>query len=114
MVRTILQVHGHVFELLVIYPILWICIVVLLTSLGAFFYFKGKSIKPWAQSQPFYLAATIAFFMHLTFAFYSVGNAEFMVMLPFLAVLSFGRYILSYRDWGMEYVFLCYPEKYIQ
>ena len=93
MVRTILQVHGHVFELLVIYPILWICIVVLLTSLGAFFYFKGKSIKPWAQSQPFYLAATIAFFMHLTFAFYSVGNAEFMVMLPFLAVLSFGRYI---------------------
>jgi hypothetical protein len=93
MVRTILQVHGHVFELLTIYPLMWLNVIVLFLSIGLFFYFKGKSIIPWTESQPFYLAATLAFFMHLAFGFYSVGNAEFMVMLPFLAVLSFGRYI---------------------
>lgn len=37
------------------------------------------------MSNPFF----IAFFLHLAFAFYSVGNAEFMVMLPILFLLSF-------------------------
>lgn len=31
----------------------------------------------------------MAFVLQLAFAFYSVGNAEFMVMLPMLFILSF-------------------------
>lgn len=53
--------------------------------------FKSRLLGISPFQNPFFLA----FVLHLAFAFYSVGNAEFMVMLPMLFLLSFHNQIIS-------------------
>ena len=99
--RTIFQVHGNMLILIKNWTVLS------LIGIGGallFFYGLGISLKKQLRrfaskikqlaslanlinraQNPFF----IAFILQLGFAFYSVGNAEFMVMLPMLFILSF-------------------------
>ena len=99
--RTIFQVHGNMLILIENWTVLS------LIGIGGavlFFYGLGISLKKQLRrfaskikqlaslsnlinraKNPFF----IAFILQLAFAFYSVGNAEFMVMLPILFLLSF-------------------------
>lgn len=97
LIRTFTQVHGNIPILLKTFPVLYP-----LTGLAAFgiamgLYFAIKSIKKQAGNAfpPIAKVASIAALLQLLFAWFSVGNAEFMVMLPLLfsiilaATLSF-------------------------
>lgn len=92
-IRTFIQVHGQVIFLFKQY--LPVCLILIIFCLGSVVYgiskkgFKMKVVKTISgNGYPFLFP--LAFIMHLLFAFISTGNAEFMVMLPFLIVLFLG------------------------
>lgn len=96
--RSFLQVHGSVLLLLkscVFYfiPLVlsaifgWVFIKNLLTSSV----FSTKN-TPWKAFDKSIILVAV---LHLAFAFYAVGNAEFLVMLPFLIILVFAKKINS-------------------
>jgi len=87
--RTFLQLHGYILELIKNY---WIILIILLIDILFVLYYLIKYrkilfnfVKTYSLS--FNLIFILAFSLHLLFAFLSSGNAEFMVMLPFLLVL---------------------------
>jgi len=99
--RTIFQVHGNMLILIENWTVLS-----LIGIGGAVLSFYGLGISLKKQMRQFaskikQLASLsnlinraknpffIAFILQLAFAFYSVGNAEFMAMLPMLFILSF-------------------------
>jgi hypothetical protein len=99
--RTIFQVHGNMLIMIKNWKVLSLIGIVgailflfglgnsLLKQLGQFAstFKQLKSLSSrinWIKN-PFLMA----FILQLAFAFYSVGNAEFMVMLPILFLLSF-------------------------
>lgn len=88
LVRTFVQIHGYMAEMLRAYPVLWLAGFSLIFV--AFVCIKRilRFTVPSESARPVFTQA-LAFSagLHLLFAFYSVGNAEFMVMLPFLMVL---------------------------
>lgn len=96
LVRTFIQVHGNMKYILLEAPghfaknifFTIICIEILAINFKELLREMKKAIISTIRvkthiTNPFYLALLL----HLLFAFYSVGNAEFMVMLPFLIVL---------------------------
>jgi hypothetical protein len=95
--RTIFQVHGNMLILIqnwIIVSLIGIAGLVLvligvLHSLINSTLDLNKVQFGAALRQRFQNPFFIAFIMQLAFAFYSVGNAEFMVMLPILFLLSF-------------------------
>jgi hypothetical protein len=105
-VRTIFQVHGNMLFMIKSWTLVSI---IGISGAMLFFYgfgislknqiaLKSKMIKPSRcislikhnMQNPFF----VAFVMQFTFAFYSVGNAEFMVLLPVLFLLSFHQKLL--------------------
>jgi hypothetical protein len=88
--RVFIQVHGDI-------PLFWklwnpfysglAIINIILMGIGATLFLLRKSFvfnrKEWVP------AYSIALLLQLFFAWYSVGNIEFMVLVPFLLVLSF-------------------------
>ena len=88
LVRTFIQVHGYMADLLKAFPVLYLV-------LASFILVVGMSIKKLVthtrrvttELKPVSKAVLYALLLQFAFAFYSVGNAEFMVMLPFLAIL---------------------------
>ena len=88
--RTFVQIHGNV--LVIVKKMWWAQLGVALsfsTFIGTCFYLIIRFPKQQKLQQYFYtkigiIGATIT---HFIFAFYSVGNAEFMVMLPILLIL---------------------------
>ncbi len=88
-VRTFFQAHGYFVNLLRIHPWLYIVIGITLTSIGlAISQIKKIVFTKITELQTFAFAHILAFALHLFFAFLSHGNAEFMVMLPFLMAIS--------------------------
>lgn len=88
--RTFFQVHGIVVDVLKLMPVAYGIIPVVLIFVVLFFYkfvktfrFNGKEIL----DKPFELIHLLVFILQFGFAFYSQGNSEFMVMLPFVLVL---------------------------
>jgi len=95
-IRTFIQVHGYMYPLIM--KNLWL---ILILSVIAFFSFMGiKSIKGGfinnhndIQIKNYASAHLLIFFFQLSYAFISDGNAEFMVMLPFvLSIFLFTRF----------------------
>jgi hypothetical protein len=90
LVRTFIQVHGQIIDLIIQYPFQYLFIAIVLLCIWTYFYRKRR-LKPGVRSQfiknPYSKVFLLAFLLHLFFAFLSSGNAEFMVMLPFLFVL---------------------------
>jgi len=89
--RTFLQVHGNIVIIFKSYPLIG-SISLILVLIALFLAFKNltiKTIKP-LQMHPFKSVFLLAIILQILFALVSSGNAEFMVMLPFLGVLYFG------------------------
>ncbi len=94
-IRTFFQLHGSIKDLCIDHPFNFIFILISIIcgfiflinlknfhqlNLRLFSFFKSPKIN-------FRNPLFIAILLHFGFAFYSVGNAEFMVMLPFLLIL---------------------------
>ncbi|MBL7836999.1 MAG: hypothetical protein JNM67_05755 [Bacteroidetes bacterium] len=90
--RTLFQVHGNIAILFSRYPFIYTIAIVAITYVFFLFHKKNRlnlhmirRHNPSKNRSIFF----IAFLLHYIFAFLSSGNAEFMVMLPFLAVAYF-------------------------
>lgn len=86
-IRSFIQIHGIVPVLIknnVLFIIPAIVLGVLLFLLIKKIQFRKIIADNYATK-----VLSIIFFLHVTVAFFSVGNAEFMVMLPFLAIALF-------------------------
>ena len=94
-IRTFFQIHGSMKDLFIDHPFNFIfilmgiiCVFILLINLKGILQLYKRFIaiikKPRIN---FRNPLFIAIILHFSFAFYSVGNAEFMVMLPFLLIL---------------------------
>lgn len=87
-VRTFIQVHGYFMHLVYIDLgyVLWGGFSFVVFLLAAYHAFKVRIRK--ALFSGFFIGVhTLAFILQLLFAFFSHGNAEFMVMLPFLIAI---------------------------
>ncbi len=94
-IRTFLQVHGYLGNLMEVsqWYILGLLGFVVLISIGLY-NIKGASASFKEILSPFTSAISLALVLHLLFAILSHGNAEFMVMLPFLVAIILSK-ILS-------------------
>ncbi|MFM6951907.1 MAG: hypothetical protein ACKOXR_02030 [Bacteroidota bacterium] len=96
LVRTVFQIHGLIAIILIAWPlpsIIGLCGLLLLIISSTVFlwrYFLKRKQQP--EARPIF-AGTLSwvFFLQLGFAFYSVGNAEFMVMLLPIATLLMAK-----------------------
>ncbi|MEA4935718.1 MAG: hypothetical protein VB102_03645 [Paludibacter sp.] len=85
--RTFFQVHGIVIDVLRLIPAFYLIIPVVLCFIILFIVKATKSIdfrKAKYKDYPFEFTHLFIFLLQFSFAFYSHGNSEFMVMLPFL------------------------------
>ena len=84
--RTFFQVHGLVVEVLRLQPLSYLAIPLVIGLLGISVvrFIKSVKLKPLKFRQAdFEQTHLIIFILQFGFAFYSHGNSEFMVMLPF-------------------------------
>lgn len=89
-IRTVIQIHGYIPFLIRQWPVTAATTLLILIAAGvAALHFRAYSIRLIRIQKATGLAriAAMAFFLYLGFACISSGNAEFMVMLPFLATL---------------------------
>ncbi|ASB48824.1 hypothetical protein [Alkalitalea saponilacus] len=98
-IRTFVQVHGYIPNLLTLSSMYLFGMVVGLTVLiiGFFYALKSFRFKFRDLFGTVVLTHLFVFTLHLTFAFISHGNAEFMVMLPFLLAMIFGPIAVNNR-----------------
>jgi hypothetical protein len=87
--RTFFQVHGYVFNLirenlLYLIPAFLSVSIFTLTVINTI---RKRSVTRRIPADLFIKVHLLAFVLHILIAFLSSGNAEFMVMLPFLSVL---------------------------
>lgn len=101
-IRTWLQIHGNMVKLLDLNPLLILptVIAVAFLSYGVIMCFRQKFII--GKKYILYPILTVMA-LQFAFAFYSVGNAEFMVMLP--ALLCIGLVCLKNSEYK-TYLFL--------
>lgn len=88
-VRTLFQIHGDI----VLFWNLWnpyysgiAILLFILILLGAVVYLRERRYS--YQKSDWYRSYSVAFLLQLVFAWYSVGNIEFMIVLPFLFLLT--------------------------
>ena len=88
-VRTLFQVHGDI----VLFWNLWnpyysgiAILLFIFILLGAVVYLRNRRLR--YQKSDWYRSYVVAFLLQLVFAWYSVGNIEFMIVLPFLFLLT--------------------------
>lgn len=102
-VRTFIQLHPII---LLLIKQKFIFILPLVISLGVMafgikYYFKNKVFSRTELSKSstykvFFLTHTLILIMHYLFAFYNIGNVEFMVMIPFLVIfILVSRYVID-------------------
>ena len=86
-IRSFVQLHGHIF--LIVRSNWLFALPAVLTLLFLFFGLSRKQIikKKQTLNREHRFLFIILFILQLAFAVYSFGNAEFMVMIPFLLLL---------------------------
>lgn len=92
-IRSFYQIHGEVFMLIMKYKMVLVCAIsaaVLLVLSIIYLIKKGVFQKSNHAFKKERLTLILVFVMQAGFAFYSVGNAEFMTMLPLLLVIILG------------------------
>jgi hypothetical protein len=95
-IRSFIQVHGYMGNLLSISPWFILGVFGFIVSLIVGLYNIKKLVVSFQLvKSTFGLALIITFVLHLVFAFLSHGNAEFMVMLPFLVVLIISQILTN-------------------
>ncbi|MDD4683711.1 MAG: hypothetical protein PHD45_00580 [Bacteroidales bacterium] len=89
--RTFIQVHGYVFEIISLFPLissLVISIALGFLVYGIIYLFRLKKRQLTVfQERRFVRYCWGMFILYFAFAAFSNGNAEFMVILPFLIIL---------------------------
>jgi len=83
-VRTFFQLHGNIITFVLAKPIISAFSIALSVYCFIKFLFPLKHLFNLNYDNIFINIHFLAFLLQFTFAFYSHGNAEFMVMLPFL------------------------------
>ncbi|MDR1739378.1 MAG: glycosyltransferase family 39 protein [Bacteroidales bacterium] len=107
--RTFFQVHGTIVQVLKLVPVFYAVIPLVLFLVFMFLikFFKtvklGKLRNAQQPERNFILTHIIIFILQFAFAFYSHGNSEFMVMLPFLLVI-FIRSIFDFNIVAVKYI----------
>ncbi|MEO0468852.1 MAG: hypothetical protein AAF206_04460 [Bacteroidota bacterium] len=92
--RSFLQVHGQVWVLLQKFPAFWIVGLIAISSLLIGLWHSRRLIFRQKQIHQTFIRIHIGIFvLQLLFAFYAAGNAEFMVMLPFLLAIIVSTHI---------------------
>ncbi len=89
-IRSFVQLHGLILNLIEIYFTIAVTILIILSLFIIFAFYKNLitiKFKKRMVKNKYSNLFLWAFLLHLSFAFLSSGNAEFMVMLPFLTVL---------------------------
>jgi len=88
LIRCFVQIHGYIFRM-VGENILWIIPgLVSMLLIGAVFVRKGFLIgKTELMNRSFFITHLLILILYIVFAFFAEGNAEFMVMIPFLGFL---------------------------
>ncbi|MCD6565469.1 MAG: hypothetical protein J7K53_05960 [Bacteroidales bacterium] len=88
LIRSFIQIHGYIFRMIG-ENILWIIPgMVSMLLAGTVFIRKGFSIrKTELLDRPFFITHLLILILYIVFAFIAEGNAEFMVMIPFLGFL---------------------------
>ncbi len=89
--RNFIQVHGYVFRLHPIYLIAGLMLIIL-ASLGGIKLIRVKWNWLMLKVMVVWVHA-LAILLQLLFAFFAHGNAEFMVMIPFLLAITFAQII---------------------
>jgi hypothetical protein len=102
-IRTFVQLHPNIFYLIkqnIIYvlPIL-LMVVFLIYSLKLLFK-KGIVKQRKNINKSFFQVHLIILILHFVFAFYSVGNVEFLVMMPFLTIMTLLYYYKLNSEFG--------------
>ncbi|MFA6806135.1 MAG: hypothetical protein WCR29_01825 [Bacteroidales bacterium] len=96
LVRTFIQVHGYVFEYITLYPIInivLITIALIFLVYGIIYLFKLRKRQLTVfQERRFVRYCWGLLILYFGFAAFSNGNAEFMVILPFIIILLFVYY----------------------
>ncbi|MFM6982650.1 MAG: hypothetical protein ACKOXF_00860 [Chitinophagaceae bacterium] len=85
--RTFLQVHGQLIYLAKKYPVTTIIVLIILLKMLVFLFLKRREILKFQNKERpgnYSFLFLLTFIFNLLFAFVSSGNAEFMVMLPFM------------------------------
>jgi len=92
--RTFFQIHGYV-EFLLSESLIWY--IPLIISVIALIFFAAKLVKHIKPIRPsrFQTIHLTILLMQVAFAFIAGGNAEFMAMVPFLAVISISGFSLN-------------------
>jgi hypothetical protein len=94
--RTFLQVHGYIFVLIKAQPIYILGFALsLVLFVVTLFFVKTIKFSFKIKTTAFLIPHIIAFILQFIFAFLSSGNAEFMVMLPFLMALTLPFFLSS-------------------
>jgi hypothetical protein len=103
-VRTFFQVHGLVSELILKNPFLLVAATIAIFCL--FISFCYISVKEFFRGKMTYFAQVhaVIFLMQFGFSFFSAGNAEFMVMLPFLLAIVLAE---KFKNATRPLIFLC-------
>jgi len=94
-VRTFFQVHGTVIEVLKLLPATFfaVLVVVVLMIFVVYKFFKTMSFRAIHTNASFEQTHLMIFVFQLGFAFFSYGNSEFMVMLPFLIAMFINLFV---------------------
>jgi hypothetical protein len=104
LVRTIFQIHGFILFLIVAWPLLSIIglvglLLLAISSLAFVWRYISNRKKQTTTIRIFSGTLSWVFYLHLGFAFYSVGNAEFMTMLlPVATLLMAKARLFSFDD----------------
>ena len=88
LIRSFVQIHGYIFRMMG-ENILWI-LPGLVSMLLIGVVFAGNRFligKTKLMNRPFFITHLIILVFYIVFAFFAEGNAEFMVMIPFMAFL---------------------------
>lgn len=98
-IRTFIQVHGYILEIISQFPIFSISVIIISLSLGVFGLIHfSKLIKrnlTIFYERRFVRYLWIILFISFAFACFSNGNAEFMAIIPFIIVILLSYYYTS-------------------
>jgi hypothetical protein len=95
-IRTFIQIHGYLRYLPAFGSIYLIgASASLIALMGSLFWIRKIRFNKGVFKDLFVGAHILAFVLHLAFAFVSHGNAEFMIMLPFLAAILLSLFVYN-------------------
>jgi hypothetical protein len=126
LVRTFIQLHGNVLELIKCFQVSMILFFVLFLPfliLGIVNLFKNqKNDISLFSNKRFVIILWIMLVLSFVFAALSNGNAEFMIIIPFILIMLYAYYFTNYKAMlfiGLALIlwnttFALYPQRFIK